>query len=435
MIVEADREGCLDEVLVIAAVLSIPDPRSRPPDAQQAADASHARFAHEGSDFLTLLNLWRYLREQQRARSSSAFRRMCHAEHLHHLRVREWQDLHGQLRRVALDLGLRRTDSETEPAAVHRALLTGLLGHVGMRDGEKRQYRGARDARFAIQPGSVLFKAGPQWVMAAELVETTRLWARTAARIEPAWVERLAGHLVTRTHSEAHWSAKRGGAVASERVTLYGLPLVAGRTVDYGRIDPGHARELFVRHALVEGQWHTHHGFWQRNRDRLAEAAELGEKLRRPVVVDDDALHAFYDARVPDHVVSVRHFDRWWKDPGRTDPHLLDLPDALLYGDADVSGSAFPERWRQGDLTLDLTYRFDPGSEDDGLTVHVPLHVLDRVRPEGFEWLVPGLRGELVTELLRGLPKDLRRSLVPLPQTAAQVRGGSTRPPGPCSPS
>ena len=434
MIIEAHRNGCLHEVLVISAALSIPDPRQRPTDDQQAADASHARFADDHSDFITWLNLWNHLEEQRRERSSSQFRKLCRAEYLHYLRVREWQDLYGQLRRVARDLDLRRNDSPAEPSAVHQSLLAGLLSHIGLRDGDRHEYLGARGARFAIQPGSVLFRESPRWVMAAELVETSRLWGRTAARISPEWAERLGSHLVTRSYSETRWDARRGGVVATEKVSLYGVPLVTARTVDYGRIDPALARELFIRHALVDGEWRTHHRFWRRNQHRLAEVEALEHKLRRrDVLVDDDTLFAFYDERVGTAVVSVRHFDTWWRTTARDTPDLLDLPRALLLGDAgaDETAASFPDRWEQGELSLALSYRFEPGRPDDGVTVQVPLAVLNRVRVDDFAWQIPGLRRELVTELLRGLPKDLRRRLVPVPDTAAAVLARLGAPRGP----
>jgi ATP-dependent helicase HrpA len=429
MIVEADRNSCLDEVLVIAAALSIPDPRQRPADAQHGADLSHARFGDDDSDFVAYLNLWRYLRQQQRERSSNQFRKMCKAEHLHHLRVREWQDLHAQLRKVTGDLGMRRTDTPAEPAAIHVSLLAGLLSHVGLKDGDRREYRGARGARFAIQPGSVLFTQSPQWVMAAELVETTRLWGRTCARIRPEWAERLGEHLVARTYSEPHWEAKRGGVVAYEKVSLYGVPLVASRKVDYARIDPEHSRELFIRHALVDGQWRTHHTFWHDNQRRLADVETLEHKTRRrDVLVDDETLFAFYEARVGHEVVSARHFDSWWKSTKPEQPHLLDLPWSLLTGDAEPRVEEdFPDRWflptrgHQGELALALSYRFEPGTASDGVVVQVPLTVLNRVNADDFDWHVPGLRQERVTELLRSLPKDLRRRLVPVPDTARAV--------------
>ena len=432
MLVEADRAGCLDEVTIITAALSIPDPRQRPADQREAADALHARFATEGSDFLTWLNLWAYLRQQRDARSGNQFRKLCRAEHLHHLRIREWQDLVTQLRRVAGDTGMRRNRTPAEPEAVHRALLTGLLSQIGVRDGDSFVYRGARGARFAIQPGSVLFKAKPDWVMAAELVETTRLWARTVARIRPQWAEQAGAHLVVAHHGDPYWSAKRGTVVASERVTLYGVPLVTDRTVDYAPIDPQAARELFIRHALVGGEWHTNHAFWRRNAEAVARAEALEDKLRRrDVVVDDEVLFAFYDARVGAEVTSTGGFDDWWKTVRRDQPDLLDVPWDLLVGDVDARREQFPDHLTHGDLQLRVTYRFDPGATSDGLTVDVPVTALNQVDPHAFAWLVPGLRAELVTGLLRALPKATRRELVPIPDTARSVLAELGPDPGP----
>ncbi|MDQ4085281.1 MAG: ATP-dependent RNA helicase HrpA, partial [Actinomycetota bacterium] len=305
MLLEADRLGCLREVLVIASGLSIQDPRERPVEQQQAADAAHARFVDTDSDFASYLRLWEHLREEQRALSSNRFRRLCRDEFLNYLRVREWQDLHGQLRQVAQSLRLTVNTTPAEPAHVHQALLSGLLSHVGTYDPDRRDYLGARGARFAIFPGSGLFKRSPQWVMAAELVETTRLWARTVARVDPAWIEELGSHLVRRTHSEPHWEKKRGAVMAWEKVTLYGVPVVAARRVPYGRIDPALSRELFIRHALVYGEWDTPHEFFHANRALVAEVEELEDRSRRrDILVDEDTLFDFYDQRVGDDVVS-----------------------------------------------------------------------------------------------------------------------------------
>jgi ATP-dependent helicase HrpA len=424
MVLAADEQGCVQEVLVIAAALSIQDPRERPAEHTEAADASHRRFAEPGSDFLAYLNLWNYVHEQQKALSGSQFRKLCTREYLHYLRIREWQDLYGQLRTVAKTLGVTLSRSAAHPDHVHRALLAGLLSHVGLRDREARDYGGARGARFGIFPGSGLFGKPPEWVMAAELVETSRLWARTVARIEPAWAEELAGHLVKRSYSEPHWSADRGAAMAYEKVTLYGLPLVAGRRVNYGRIDPALSRELFIRHALVEGEWRTHHRFFRENRALLAEAEELEHRVRRrDIVVDDDELFAFYDARVPATVVSARHFDRWWKKTRQRQPDLLSFRPEMLVTEraAGVRAEDYPDTWEVDGLTLGLSYQFAPGADADGVTVRVPLAVLNQLTPEAFEWQVPGLRAELVTALIRSLPKAVRRLFVPVPDTAERV--------------
>ncbi|NNM45357.1 ATP-dependent RNA helicase HrpA [Knoellia koreensis] len=430
MLIEADKLGCTREVLVIVAALSIQDPRERPADQQTQADQAHARFRDEYSDFIGLLNLWEYLKEQQKALSHSAFRRMCKREFLHYLRVREWQDLHAQLRRACQDVGIdtkAATSAKGEPAnadVVHQALLAGLLSHIGARDEAKRDYLGARGARFGISPGSTLFRRQPAFVMAAELVETTRLWARTNARIDPVWAERLAPHLVKRQYSEPRWSRKRGAVVATERVTLYGVPLVAARTVGYGKVNPEEARDLFIRHALVEGDWDTHHDFFRANTALLQRLSELEERARRrDIVVDDEDLVAFYDARIPSDVVSQRHFDSWWKKARRQTPDLLTFTEDLLTRDdaVDVSTRDYPPVWVQGGLELPVTYQFEPGSAADGVTVHIPVQVLNQVRDEGFDWQVPGLRLDLVTGLIRALPKDVRRSFVPAPDHAARA--------------
>jgi ATP-dependent RNA helicase HrpA len=423
MVLEGGRLGCAEEVIVIAAALSIQDPRERPAEKREAADQSHARFADEQSDFSSYLNLWRYLREQQRALSSNRFRKRCRAEFLHHLRVREWQDLVEQLRQAAKSVGVKRNRTEADPDDVHRALLSGLLSHIGLKDPRGREYQGARNARFAIFPGSGLAKRQPSWVMVGELVETSRLWGRDAAKIDPRWIEPLAEHLVRRTYSEPRWEPRQAAVVATEQVTLYGLPIVPGRTVSYGRIDPPLARELFIRRALVEGEWDTRHEFLAENRRRLEEVEALEHRTRRrDIAVDDQTLFELYDARIPPDVVSGAHFDRWWRDERRSDPDRLTFTrEELVRGAVDVSEQDWPDFWHQGSLELPLTYRFEPGAPDDGVTAHVPLSSLAEVRAEGFEWLVPGLRAELVTALIRSLPKDVRRQLVPVPDVVAQL--------------
>ncbi len=464
MILEAGHNGCVPEVLIITAALSIQDPRERPAEARDTADARHARFAEPGSDFLSLVNLWDYLRERQRELSGSAFRRMCRAEYLHYLRVREWQDVHAQLSQAARDLGLStsseraaraakpkspradmtahvaqlmaRPGAEPEPRfepdladRVHRSLLAGLLTHIGMREeprptGAKRrgpaEYAGARGSRFAIFPDSGLARKPPPWVVAAELVETSRLWARVVARIEPDWVEPLAGHLVNRGYSEPHWDGRRGAAMALERVTLYGVPLVAARPVTLSRIDPVLARELFITHALVEEDWQTHHEFFHRNRKLLADAEELERRARRRgIVADDAALFAFYDQRIPAEVTSARHFDSWWKKARAADPGLLTMTPADLAGPAagEVSPEDYPDTWDG----LALSYEFAPGQPEDGVTADIPLASLNQVSGDELSWNVPGLRTELVTELIRSLPKRLRTMFVPAPDVAREV--------------
>jgi ATP-dependent RNA helicase HrpA len=444
MLVEAERQGCLREAQAVVAGLTVQDVRERPADKQEQADALHRRFfsddpeggadARDPSDIAALLRLWRYLRRGRKERSGNAFRRMCRAEYLNFLRVREWEDLHEQLRTVCRDLGLSRN---TEPAGldrVHIAVLSGLLSHVGLLDersaaksGERRrrgprEYLGARGSRFAISPGSAAARINSPLVMAVELVETTRLWARTVAPIEEAWVEEVGGHLLSRSYSEPRWSARSGQVVATERVTLFGVPIVAGRTVSYGRIDPGESRRLFIQSALVEGQWHTRHHFWARNEAVRQAAEDLAERTRRlDLLADDATLYAFYDARVPSDVVSVAHFDRWWRDARRRDEHLLDLaPDDMLTDDR-VDADQFPDHWSTGVLDLPVSYVFDPGSGHDGVTVEIELAQLNRVAADDFGWQIPGLRGELATELIRTLPKQWRARLVPAPDTAKRA--------------
>ncbi len=425
MVLEAGARGCAEEVIIIAAGLSIQDPRERPSDHRQAADEQHARFADERSDFLAYLNLWDYIREQQRELSGSAFRRRCRKEYLHYLRIREWQDLVTQLRRAAKEVGVKRNQTPAEPDDVHQALLSGLLSHIGLLDVRKREYQGARGARFSIFPGSVLSKKQPTWVMASELVETSRLFARTAAKIEPRWIEPLADHLVARTYEEPRWDARRAQVVATERVALYGLPIVTGRAVAYAKIDPVAARAIFLRKALVERDWDTRHAFVEENDRILREIEALEDRLRRrDLLVDDDTLVAFFDARVPPGIASGRDFDRWWKTARRQTPDLLTFDGPTLIrpeAAASLEAGGRPSRWRQGDLELQLTYRFAPGEADDGITVHVPLDDLARLRAGGFEWLVPAMRLELVTALLRALPKEQRRALAPIPDVAADV--------------
>ena len=432
MVVEADKNGCAREVMVIAAALSIQDPRERPVDKQAQADQQHARFKDESSDFLAFLHLWRYVREQQKERGSSSFRRMCKQEYLNFLRIREWQDIYSQLRTVAKQMGIHLNEDDAPEQQVHLSLLAGLLSHLGMKDvkeagGEggrntaKNEYLGARNAKFAIFPGSALFKKPPRFVMSAELVETSRLWARVNARIEPEWVEPLAEHLLKRTYSEPHWEKDQAAVMAYEKVTLYGVPIVAQRKVNFGRIDPEASRELFIRNALVEGDWRTHHKFFADNRRLLSEVEELEHRARRRnIVVDDDTLFDFYDQRVPEHVVSGAHFDSWWKHKRHEQPDFLDFERAMLIRESAeaVTKADYPDSWRQGQLKFRVTYQFEPGADADGVTVHIPLQVLNQVTDEGFDWQIPGLREELVTELIRSLPKPIRRNYVPAPNFA-----------------
>ncbi|MEV6300338.1 ATP-dependent RNA helicase HrpA [Actinoplanes sp. NPDC051861] len=427
MVIEADRQECVAEVMVIAAALSIQDPRERPAEKQQQADERHARFTDKESDFFTFLNLWRYLREKQQELSGNQFRRLCRSEFLNYLRVREWQDIYSQLKQVARTLNLSvKEDWEAGVAAqpVHTALLAGLLSHIGMKDQEKREYLGARGAKFAVFPGSALFKRQPRWVMSAELVETSRLWARVNARIEPEWAEKLAPHLVKRSYSEPHWDRKMGAVMAFEKVTLYGLPIVPRRRVGYGRVDPVVARELFIRHALVEGDWETHHKFFDSNNRLLRQIVEIENRARRrDIAVDDETVYALYDARIPADVVSARHFDGWWKNARRENPDLLTFTreDLVNSGRDTVDPQAFPDAWLAGGVKLPLSYEFEPGKPGDGVTVRLPLDLINKVDADDFGWSVPGFRKDVVIALIRALPKHLRTAFVPVPDWAEAV--------------
>uniref|UniRef100_UPI003C7A0EDA ATP-dependent RNA helicase HrpA n=1 Tax=unclassified Streptomyces TaxID=2593676 RepID=UPI003C7A0EDA len=427
MVLEADKNGCAREVMVIAAALSIQDPRERPSEKQTQADQNHARFKDETSDFLAFLNLWRYIREQQKERGSSSFRRMCKQEYLNFLRIREWQDIYAQLRTVAKQMGITveepKGDEGVPEQAVHTSLLAGLLSHIGLKDTEKNEYLGARSAKFAIFPGSALFKKQPRFVMSAELVETSRLWARVNAKVEPEWIEPLAQHLLKRTYSEPHWEKDQAAVMAYERVTLYGVPIVAQRKINFGRIDQEASRDLFIRNALVEGDWRTHHQFFHDNRKLLGEVEELEHRARRrDILVDDETLFDFYDRRIPEHVVSGAHFDSWWKHKRRDEPDALDFERSMLINEkaGAVTKDDYPDSWRQGKLKFRVTYQFEPGADADGVTVHIPLQVLNQVTSEGFDWQIPGLREEVVTELIRSLPKPIRRHYVPAPNYATK---------------
>ncbi|WP_435105362.1 ATP-dependent RNA helicase HrpA [Nocardiopsis synnemataformans] len=437
MVLEAEERDVLGEVLVITAALSIQDPRERPTDKQQQAQQAHARFTDKESDFLAYLNLWNHLREKQQELSGNQFRRMCREEYLNYLRVREWQDIHGQLRQVLRSMGVevpRPREEAADPRGVHMSLLAGLLSHVGLKDPEKHEYLGGRGARFAVFPGSALFKKQPRYVMVAELVETSKLWGRMVARIEPEWAEELAGDIVKRSYSEPHWERKRGAVMAFERVTLYGVPIVVQRKVSYGKIDPELSRELFIRRALVEGDWETRHHFFHDNRKLLDEVEDLEHRARRrDIVVDDETLFQFYDARLPDSVVSAAHFDSWWKKTRRTEPDLLDFTreELINEGAGSISEDDYPDVWRQGEFTFPLSYQFEPGSDSDGVTARVPVKFLNQVEDTGFDWQIPGLRAELVTALIRSLPKPLRRNFVPVPDNAARALAGLTPYEGP----
>ncbi|HEF8785325.1 TPA: ATP-dependent RNA helicase HrpA [Providencia alcalifaciens] len=422
MVIEARKYGAVRETMVIVSALSIQDPRERPLDKQQASDEKHRRFHDKQSDFLAFLNLWDYLKQQQEELSNAQFRKMCRQDFLNYLRIREWQDLYTQLRQAVKEQGFAINSATADFRSIHVSLLAGLLSHVGQKDAEKHEFTGARNARFTIFPGSGLFKKPPKWTMVAELVETSKLWGRIAASIDPEWIEPLAEHLVKHHYSEPHWSKSEGAVMASEKVTLYGLPIVASRQVNYGVIDPLLCRELFIRHALVEGDWNTRHAFFKANLKLLSEVEDLEHKSRRrDILVDDETLFAFYDQRIPNDVISSRHFDNWWKTVSKQQPDLLSFEKNMLIKEdaSTVSALDYPNYWYQGDLKFRLSYQFEPGTDADGVTVHIPLAILNQVHNIGFDWQVPGLRHELIVALIKSLPKPIRRNFVPAPNYAS----------------
>ncbi|MDN3610288.1 ATP-dependent RNA helicase HrpA [Vibrio ostreicida] len=421
MVLEAPKYGALKEVMIIASALSIQDPRERRSDKQQSSDDKHKRFFDEESDFLTFVNLWDYVQKQQKALSGNQFRKQCKQDYLNYLRVREWQDVYFQIHQSMREMDFKLNEEPANYQATHSALLVGLLSHIGVKDQEKNDYQGARNARFHIFPASGLFKKQPKWIVSAELVETSRLWGRVIAKIQPEWVEPLAKHLIKRSYSEPHWSKKKAAVMAHEKVMLYGIAIVPQRLVNFGSIDAVVSREIFIRSALVEGEWETKHGFFRQNRKLLLEVEELEHKSRRrDILVDDDELFDFYDQRVGTEVVSGKHFDTWWKKESKTNADLLNFEKEMLFkGDAShVTDLDYPNFWHQNGLKLKLSYQFEPGEDNDGVTVHLPLPILNQVESTGFDWQIPGLRHELVVSLIKSLPKTIRKNFVPAPNYA-----------------
>ena len=421
MVIEAAKNGSLHEVMMIVSALSIQDPRERPQEKQQASDEKHRRFADKDSDFLAFVNLWHYIQTQQKALSKNQFRKQCQKDFLNYLRVREWQDIYHQLRLSVREMGLPINTLEANYQQIHTALLAGLLSHIGLKDSEKMHYLGARNAQFFIFPTSALFKKQPKWIIASELVETTKLWARTVAKIEPEWIEPLAQYLVKSSYSEPHWAKSKGAVMAYEKVALYGVPIVTNRPVNYGAIDPAISREIFIRSAMVEGEWVNNYKFFKENNRLIKEVEDLEHKSRRrDILVDEQVLFDFYDQRVGTEVVSSRHFDSWWKKASKANPELLNFEKSFLINEGanKVSELDFPNFWYQGNLKLKLSYQFDISAESDGVTVHIPLPLLNQIEPEGFDWQIPGLRHELVVSLIKSLPKATRRNFVPTPNYA-----------------
>jgi ATP-dependent helicase HrpA len=419
MILAAEREQCLAEMLIIAAVLEVNDPRERPFERADAADRAHARFHDEQSDFLALLKVWHHFQEAiEHRKSNRKLAQELREQFLSQRRLREWRDVHHQLAALVAQMGMRANEKPATDEQVHRALIAGLLGNIGCKGEEAGEYLGARGVRFAIFPGSGLRKKQPRWVVAAELVETTRLYARCVARIEPEWVEAAAGELVKKHYFDPHWQRERAMVSAYERVTLYGLTLVPRRRVNYGPINPKEAREVFIRGALVAGEFDTRATFFEHNRRLVNEVEALEHKARRrDVLVNEETIFAFYDGIIPPGIVNGAGFEKWRAGAERSTPRLLYLTREYLmrHAAADITEAQFPERLRAGEVDLKLSYRFEPGHPLDGVTVSVPLELLNRLEPAHYEWLVPGLVREKIAHLFKALPKQLRRHLTPPP--------------------
>ncbi|WP_084692799.1 ATP-dependent RNA helicase HrpA [Thalassomonas actiniarum] len=424
MILSAIDLGCIEQVFAIVSALSIQDPRERPHEKQQAADEKHARFKDKNSDFVSLLNLWQYVNEQQKALTNNQFRRLCQKEYLSYIRIREWQDINAQLRQTLKEqnIAISSVDSEDENqlALVHQALLSGLLSHIGQQD-ENREFKGARGSKFFVFPGSALAKKPPKWLMASELVETSRLFARMVARIDPLWLEPLASHLVKRSYSEPHWEKKQGAVMAYEQVSLYGLIIVPKRKVNFNQIEPYTCREIFIREALVNYDIQLKEAFFKHNRDLVASIEALEQKARRKdFLIEEQHLVDFYEQKLPDSVICQRSFLSWWKKAKKTDDKLLHFTREFLLNESsnELSSHDYPDTWQQDNLILPLSYHFSPGDIDDGISVMIPVGVLNQVQAEGFDWLIPALRLELIVALIKGLPKTLRRNFVPAPNYA-----------------
>lgn len=428
MLITAESLGCSVQVAIIVSALSIQDPRERPMEKQQASDECHNRFKDKNSDFISLLNLWIYIQTQQKALSGNQFRQMCKKEYLSYLRIREWQDIFSQLKQTFIENKLQwndfdSTDFDNENVAsqdtLHQAILSGLLSHLGNLD-ENREYKGARGSKFYIFPGSGIAKKSPKWLMATELVETSRLFARMCAKIDVTWVEPLAQHLIKKHYSDPHWEKKRGSVAAYEQVSLYGMVIVAKRKVTYTRIDPVLCREMFIREALVRGDTTMREPFLQKNNHLVQQIEDLEDKARRKdFLVEEDDMVDFYLARIPDNVTCQASFLSWWHKAKLKDAKLLDFTRALLLKqDKGISKKDYPVTWQQNNITLALSYNFEPGAQDDGISVEIPVSVLNQVDDQGFEWLIPALRLELITALIRSLPKQLRKNFVPAPNYA-----------------
>ncbi|EDN69927.1 ATP-dependent helicase HrpA [Beggiatoa sp. PS] len=430
----AAKVTCLQEVLIIASALTIQDPRERPMDAQQAADTAQQKFVDEQSDFLSYLKLWNFYHENAKHLSQNKLRKLCREHFLSYLRMREWHDIHQQLYTLIRQAGWPINQVEAGYDEIHRALLTGLLGNIAFKtEGDKKtnvtkksgfspsEYLGARNIKLFLFPGSGLFKKQPKWVMAAELVETTRLYARCSAKLNPDWIEQVAGELCQHHYFEPHWEKRRAQVGAYEKVTLYGLTIVAKRKVNYGPLDPKLSKEIFIRNALVEGEYTSKAAFFQHNRELINEVEALEHKSRRQdILVDEEKIYAFYDARIPEGIYNGKAFEKWREQAERQNPKCLFLSreDLMQHAGDSITPHAFPDHIDWAGVDLPLSYHFEPGHERDGVTVEIPLALLNQLSPLPFEWLVPGLLEDKIIALLRSMPKALRKSFVPIPDVA-----------------
>lgn len=426
MILQGAKLGALREVLIIVSALAVMDPRESPWDKKEASRQAHARFNDDKSDFLSYLKLYQHIVKLQAEESSSQWRRTLKKEFISYLRVREWFDVLRQLRASCNILKFKLNEAEADYESIHRSLLSGLLSQIGrFDDNDKQLYAGARGIKFVLHPSSNLAKRKPKWVMCGELSETSRLFARNVAQIDPLWVEGQASHLIKKSYAEPHWSKKQGACVASLTITLYGLPIVTGRQTLYTSIDPALCRKLFIRDALVGGDIDCNFSFYKRNQELIGEVLDLEDKLRRKdILVDESVLESFYEERIPDNIVTVRHFDKWWRQKSKADAHFLDFNLEMLKKDHHIEDKEYlyPQYWQCGDLKLKLSYVFDPKSKNDGVTVHIPLAFISKINPREFIWQIPALRDEFFTALIKSLPKSLRRNLIPAPNYAKALK-------------
>lgn len=426
MILTAIDLGCIEQVFIVVAALSIQDPRERPFEKQQASDEKHNRFKDKQSDFISFLNLWAYVNEQQKALTNNQFRKLCQKEFLSYIRIREWQDIYSQLKLALKDINVAMSsvivDEENTQAqdVVHQAILSGLLSHIGQQD-ENREFKGARGSKFFIFPGSAVAKKPPKWLMAAELVETSRLFGRMVSKIDPLWIEPMAEHLLNRNYSEPHWEKKQGAVMGFEQLSLYGMIIVSKRKIQFNKIEPDTCREIFIREALVNGDSTIRESFYQRNIDLVKEVEKLEQKARRKdFLIDEEQLYSFYSEKLPENIICQRSFVAWWKKTKLTQPKLLNFTREFLLNEDSkiITKTEYPDIWQQGNLTFALSYHFTPGDIDDGVSVHIPLGILNQVQALGFDWQIPALRYELIIALIKGLPKALRRNFVPAPNYA-----------------